>query len=86
VKVGREKASVQELQALQAIWHPNIISVDETFVESGLTFIVLEYCPSGAVSDLLLNGPLSPDQLSGTTHQIVSAPQAAMRRRSRVVI
>jgi serine/threonine protein kinase len=58
------------------IWHPNIIYVYKTFVESGLTFIVLEYCPSGAVSDLLLNDPFSPDQLYGTTHQIVSALQA----------
>jgi serine/threonine protein kinase len=73
VKVGNEKATLQELQVLQSIWHPNIIYIYETFVESGCTFIVLEYCPGGTIADVLADGPMPRSQLFVVAEQLVNA-------------
>jgi serine/threonine protein kinase len=73
IKVGNEKATLQELEALQSIWHPNIIYIYETFVERGCTFIVLEYCPGGTLADVLMHGPMPRNQLFLIALQLVNA-------------
>lgn len=64
----------REVSALNDLDHPNIIQIYDVFQESGLMFIILEYCPGGTLKDLLdqyhgVKGPILYDY----TKQIVQA-------------
>jgi serine/threonine protein kinase len=76
VKVGKNRATIQELEALKTVWAPNVIYIYETFVEHGLTFIVLEYCPGGSLADLLRAGPVPRERLLAMCEQLTNALRA----------
>ena len=63
----REVAIVSKLE------HRNIIPVYDYGEHDGLPFIVMRYMPSGSIDDLLLDGPMSPEQVLKFVAQIAPA-------------
>ena len=49
----RQKAIVHEMQMVSQFNHPNIVTYHHHFSESGLLFLVMEYCSGGSVRDAI---------------------------------
>lgn len=47
-----------EVSALRSLYHPNIISIYEHFSQENYLFIILEYCPNGTLSRLIVKNHL----------------------------
>lgn len=61
----RQKAIIHEMQMVSQFNHPNIVTYHHQFSESGLLFIVMEYCAGGSVRDAITSRKVSPtDALS----------------------
>ncbi len=54
---------LREVEALQALQHPNIIRTFDSGYDKGIFYIALEYCNSGNLEDYILaNGPIEIPQ------------------------
>jgi serine/threonine protein kinase len=70
-----------EIVALESVWSPHVINVYETFQESNLCFIVLEYCPGGSLMDCVLrDGPIDYERLVPLSLEILAALRACHDR------
>lgn len=74
---------IGELEALRSLRHPNLVSFLGGLSTRGVAFIVMEYLPRGALSDVLQRGELSKKKRgmkssSGTHRQSSAAPNSAM--------
>jgi serine/threonine protein kinase len=64
----------QELDALTALSHPQIVMVYAHFSSPNYCYMVLEYCENGSMADYLkVNGRVPPTILPGYCHWILEA-------------
>ena len=65
---------VAEIENLKQLIHPNIICLYDYFMEGNELYLILEYCPSGSLSDHVSPGnPLSMPVFRSLATQILSA-------------
>lgn len=74
-KVVYKKANYErELYALSILDHPNIVRLYDHFEESGIYFLILEYCKGGNLESLIkLHTRPKQERIINYTKQIVSA-------------
>jgi tetratricopeptide (TPR) repeat protein/tRNA A-37 threonylcarbamoyl transferase component Bud32 len=69
----RQKAIVHEMQMVSQFNHPNIVTYHHHFSESGLLFLVMEYCAGGSVRDAIQNRKVSPTEALNWIQTIAEA-------------
>ena len=60
------KASINEVNVLKMLQHPNIVAYYDNFVEDKSLMIVMEYAPGGTLCELIVerNGRLMEEEVS----------------------
>jgi serine/threonine protein kinase len=66
----------QEREALMRLWHPNVIYLYDSFIESGRAFLVFEYCEGGNLEKRIQKGDISQNELFSISCHLVLAVQA----------
>jgi serine/threonine protein kinase len=73
-QTGIPESFVAEINALQNLTHPHVITCYRYFRSESVVYIVLEYCSGGSIKDVLDNhGPIGPPQIYDLCRQLVSA-------------
>ena len=56
----RQREIIHEMQMVLQFNHPNIVTYHHQFSETGLLFLVMEYCAGGSVRDTVMQRPERP--------------------------
>lgn len=71
-----KKSNLYEIDSLVKLIHPGIITIFEHFQDEEYLYLVLEYCPNGALNDFIsTSGPLSGNELVNLCLNIATALQ-----------
>ncbi len=69
----RQKVIVHEMQMVSQFNHPNIVTYHHHFSETGLLFLVMEYCAGGSVRDVIGKRKVSPTEALNWIQTIAEA-------------
>jgi len=70
-----------EAQALARLEHPHVVRIYDQPIHQGQPFLVLEYCPGGALADRLKrDGPWSPERAAALVEALAEAVAYAHRQ------
>ena len=71
----------QEADLIEALDHPNIVSIDDRFTAFHTCFICLEFCEGGSLADAIaVEGPLPADQIGEVFSSVAAALEYAHRQ------
>lgn len=65
------KASINEVNVLKMLQHPNIVAYYDNFVEEKSLMIVMEYAPGGTLCELIIerNRKLMEEEVSANNYR-----------------
>ncbi|MDA8063695.1 MAG: serine/threonine-protein kinase, partial [Actinomycetota bacterium] len=71
----------REARSAASLNHPNVVAVYDSGEDAGRAFLVMERLPGETLADRMRSGPVDPEWLRGIALDVLSALDAAHRRR-----